>query len=525
MRIPRLHKEISLFSRDEKKSIGAALRLLADRISLVVTGDSTSSSLTITEGAMEAITGQLTIKGSDGTTTVVEGGRIQADSLSIGDVDGLDDELADAAATATNHIKIDTDGIRIANASPSIATTYQHQTADGTEFVVDGVSRGEIAGDGARFGTAAESNLNIDYHSIQLKDKDGYTYFHISDLRDHDGKYEITQKFKVGSDTYVYEGTAEFYLNGLPQSTDYEVTINDSGTYTVSKGLYKFEVTPVPPIGTIIYAKYWTISGNAKAYTIGQRSDQATEPIGPRSYVIGMQSSATGEESMAIGSDVHSEGFRSIAIGQNGAAANGINAIAIGPEAVVDCDYSAAIGPGTFANESHLFAIGQYNAMPDPNDGIFFVIGSGIGTDPDERENAVEIDRNGGIFTGQDIKDWQNIEIDPDNNGFVEYNSNQRPKGRRFGHMVELCGAVKPTSSKASGSNLTFARVPWRLTPDREVVQLCQGSNESSWLLTINTSGYLSVSRYRNGGSAVAIPNNAWLTFHVVYMVKEYLGG
>lgn len=46
--------------------------------------------------------------------------------------------LTDAAKTATNYIRADSTGVRIANANPSTATTYQHLTATNTEFVAGG---------------------------------------------------------------------------------------------------------------------------------------------------------------------------------------------------------------------------------------------------------------------------------------------------------------------------------------------------------------------------------------------------
>ena len=54
----------------------------------------------------------------------------------------------DAAKTATNYIVADSNGIKIANANPSTATTYQHQTATETDFVVAGGVRNRINADG-----------------------------------------------------------------------------------------------------------------------------------------------------------------------------------------------------------------------------------------------------------------------------------------------------------------------------------------------------------------------------------------
>ena len=49
---------------------------------------------------------------------------------------------------ATNYIYAGSDGIKIANADPEHADTYQKQTADSTEFYVDGVKRSSVSGSG-----------------------------------------------------------------------------------------------------------------------------------------------------------------------------------------------------------------------------------------------------------------------------------------------------------------------------------------------------------------------------------------
>lgn len=74
----------------------------------------------------------------------------------------------EAAKTATNYISIDpTNGIRIADADPATATTYQHQTATETEFVVGGDSVAEIGGSGARFGISDEPHLELTQTSMR----------------------------------------------------------------------------------------------------------------------------------------------------------------------------------------------------------------------------------------------------------------------------------------------------------------------------------------------------------------------
>ena len=57
---------------------------------------------------------------------------------------------ANAKKVATNYIYAGSDDIKIANADPEHADTYQKQTADSTEFYVDGVKRSDISGNGMR---------------------------------------------------------------------------------------------------------------------------------------------------------------------------------------------------------------------------------------------------------------------------------------------------------------------------------------------------------------------------------------
>lgn len=67
----------------------------------------------------------------------------------------------EAAKTATNYISADSSGIRIASSNPATATTYQHQTATETEFVVDGASMAEFGGSGARIGEVSEGKYHL----------------------------------------------------------------------------------------------------------------------------------------------------------------------------------------------------------------------------------------------------------------------------------------------------------------------------------------------------------------------------
>lgn len=96
---------------------------------------------------------------------------------------------ANAKKEATNYIYAGSDGIKIANADPEHADTYQKQTADSTEFYVDGVKRSDISGNGMRvydndgvesasfgrvpiIGKSEKNHLQLDDDSVDFMDGD-----------------------------------------------------------------------------------------------------------------------------------------------------------------------------------------------------------------------------------------------------------------------------------------------------------------------------------------------------------------
>ena len=321
----------------------------------------------------------------------------------------------DAATKATNYIAADSTGIRIANANPSTATTYQHQTATETEFVVNGESMLKVGGDGQRIGkeyvqgaTDNESHMELDYHSMQMVDKDGTTYFHVSDLRGTDGVAEIV-------DTFVGDGTTRtFYLSLVASDTDYTVSVSDSSGGTVTKSTNMVMFQSAPTVGATITVTYDSESPYAKAYTLGLRRSSGN---------IGGYSLVEGRDNIASGSASHAEGRKSKASGQcshaegGNTTASGGYSHAEGDFATASGNYSHAEGYSTTASKSSAHAeghnteasgryshaqnnntiaasgnqtvIGKFN-VSDANDAYALIIGNG--TDANTRSNAAVID-------------------------------------------------------------------------------------------------------------------------------------
>lgn len=259
-----------------------------------------------------------------------------------------------AAQTATNYISIDpTDGIRISDANPSTSTTYQRQTSSKTEFVVGGVSRAEISGNGARFGKAYvsgatdnESHLELDYRSLRLVDKEGNEFFEIEDLRENNNTAEIV-------DTFIGDGSTKIFEFSLPASnTSYTVSVSDSSGGNVTKNTRNVTFATAPTSGETITVTYLTTSWLAKAYTLGTRG---TGNVGAFSVAEGRDVVASGAFSHAEGDSTaatsfyaHAEGILSSS-NNDGAHAEGNHTTAEGLYSHAEGSRSVANGPYSHA--------------------------------------------------------------------------------------------------------------------------------------------------------------------------------
>lgn len=102
---------------------------------------------------------------------------------------------------------------------------------------------------------------------------------------------------------------------------------------------------------------------------------------------------------------------------------------------------------------------------------------------------------------------------------FTNYATNTTPEYRKVGNCVEIRGCVKPTNTiTASANGITMFTLPTGYRPSKDVLEICQGSGRNIWLLTIKTTGLVTISRYGTT-SAIDIPTSAWLSFNKNFMV------
>lgn len=199
----------------------------------------------------------------------------------------IDESLNNYVAT---HLAVDSEGLWIIPDSGGnkvlIATGSGSTYTTAGTYIVSGITvLASFTANGIQVGQTGESHLEMDYHSMQLIDKEGNTYFHVSDLRDRSGKAEVV-------DTFIADGlTTEFHLTAIADSESYTVTIN--GVESTS-GFVKYGTGIVfdtePAYGTVIEATYSTVNP-VKAYTLGTRG---VGGIGVNSYVEGITNVATG---------------------------------------------------------------------------------------------------------------------------------------------------------------------------------------------------------------------------------------
>lgn len=339
------------------------------------------------------------------------------------DTGAIQSGIDGAAQTATDYITAITGGGIMVH--PSGDNTSGWRIADALQLLKSSIvafSVSLVSGMAkVVVGESSKSHAEIDYNSLQLVDKDGDTYFHVSDLRGEDGVAEIT-------DTFIGDGFGGFNLSLRAESTDYTVTVDGvEVTSGVEKGHNVVMFDTAPAEGSVIVVTYDAISSQAKAYTAGLRRSSGS--VGPMSFAEGAYVMARGYASHAEGhlTDArgwvsHAEGTSSVASGVDahaegyGSTASGYASHAEGGETVASFNYTHAQNLGTIASSEAQTAIGKYN---DDNASMAFIIGNG--TSNSDRSNAFWVDWSGEVG-------MSNLELQGNansNGGWIDFHYNK----------------------------------------------------------------------------------------------------
>lgn len=231
---------------------------------------------------------------------------------------------------------------------------------------------------GAQIGSTGDTHVEIDYRSMQLIDKEGNTFFHVSDLRDENGN--VTERFKGNGSTKSFT----FVITPPDGNPIVSVTINGTATtaYTYSKPTITFNTAPANNAIIVVVHATDMVPTLMKAYTFGVRDTDGS--IGPASVcegrlceASGVSSHAEGQATVASGSQAHAEGYGTIASGSLSHAQN-YNTVAA---------YNSQTAIGKFNNNqsTHAFEIGN-------------------GSADSSRSNAFTVDWSGNVVAAGTVK-------------------------------------------------------------------------------------------------------------------------
>ena len=204
-----------------------------------------------------------------------------------------------------------------------------------------------------------QSYMQLDYHSFQMIDKEGNSYVYMSDLRNEDGEYLVSDT------TFVANGSSRiFNLNFNATNVDYTVSVSDSSGGTITKRVNQIIFSTAPTEGAIItIGDYYTKSQVVKAFTFGRRGSSPI--LGAMSFVSGYSNNASGNYShaegystTASGDDSHAEGFHTTSSGLRSHAEGGYTN-AIGEYSHAEGLYTSAEGKRSHAEGDHTTASGE----------------------------------------------------------------------------------------------------------------------------------------------------------------------
>lgn len=253
---------------------------------------------------------------------------------------------------------------------------------------------------GSIIGKQDQSHLKLDYHSMQMVDKDGITYLYISDLRNSEG-YIV--------ETFEGDGYTRQFATKMDVDTLIKATV-DGVEVTAQAMTSAIEFDSAPASGSAIEVTYEPVFAElAKAYTFGTRND--LEPIGVMSVAEGHENAASARRSHAEGSgntiaadapDSHAEGSNNtIVIGTASHAEGADNHIegsfahAEGNGNQALTDFTHVEGEGNIAEGVWQHVFGRYN-VPDTTN--YEIVGNG--SNDNNRANIRTLDPTG--------KEWLN---------------------------------------------------------------------------------------------------------------------
>lgn len=117
---------------------------------------------------------------------------------------------------------------------------------------------------------------------------------------------------------------------------------------------------------------------------------------------------------------------------------------------------------------------------------------------------------------------WKNITMFQST--VKKYSDYFQPQVRKIGKIVHIRGALTRTSSSDAqvfsiSDGGWLAMLPSGFAPSKTENFVQQGSYRYRWLMQINSSGEIGLSRYSQNGTEVVPPKDVWLNLHCTYFL------
>lgn len=237
----------------------------------------------------------------------------------------------------------------------------------------DSVELARFTAAGSQIGRDNRAHQSMDYHSWRLVDADGNVFAYVSDLRDENGEYQVEEVGAGINADNAGSGYSQYLSHPLKRMVSVEIhqistTKKAAIEYTLGQydghhygisdmidivtcsadairtALIAAGVEPDSDYAAQIHYTYITSDPRMKAFTFGERS--ATIGIGGNSMVVGIDSSASGLASVAMGCGSHAGSDFSAAIGGY-VTTNAQNQVAVGRGNKADSKYVFMVGNGT----------------------------------------------------------------------------------------------------------------------------------------------------------------------------------
>lgn len=112
---------------------------------------------------------------------------------------------------------------------------------------------------------------------------------------------------------------------------------------------------------------------------------------------------------------------------------------------------------------------------------------------------------------------WQTLTLTSDFHTY-EDNSANTPMYRKVGKVVEIVGAIAPTSNISAGTNKIIATLPEGYRPSKNRYFVCQGTVRAIWTLYVYSDGQVIFSRYGKS-DYTDVSTDVWLPFNVTFLV------